>query len=223
MYMKKIKYAIFDFDGTLADSIGGITKAVNETAKEEKIDKSYTREEVTKFVGNGAKVLFMRAFNVTEFDSKTTKLYELFMNYYALYQLKEIEIYPNINDLLLYLNNNDVNIIIYSNKPYDILVDCMANLFKEVKILKCFGYNNEFVAKPKIDGIMKYFSLNNYDINEAIYVGDSPVDVKFAKALNIPSVACLYGYGDLKLIKEENPTYSVKSGKELLQLFKAIL
>ena len=63
-------YVIFDFDGTLADTLPGIEKTLNITAKKMNINKEFTKDETKNLIGGGAKRLFLRAFNFFELNDK---------------------------------------------------------------------------------------------------------------------------------------------------------
>lgn len=221
--MEKLKTIIFDFDGTIADSIIGIRYAVNKTLHDYHIDKEYTRKEVESFVGNGALVLFFKAFNYQKLDLENRAIYNDFMSNYEKYQIDYIEVYPHIKELFELLNENDINIMIYSNKPNKILNNCIKNLFRDINFKGIIGMKEGYTPKPNPDLLNKIIKDNGLAKDEIIYVGDSLVDIQFGNALNVEVIAALYGYGDISKMKKEKVYAFVNSSEELLEKCKKIL
>ena len=58
--MKKYKFAVFDLDGTLLDTLQDLANAVNYALEQQGMPKR-TLEEVRQFVGNGVRLLMIRA------------------------------------------------------------------------------------------------------------------------------------------------------------------
>ena len=98
-------YVIFDFDGTLADTLPGIEKALNITAKKMNINKEFTKDETKNLIGGGAKRLFLRAFNFSELNDKDLSLYNLFMDEYYKQQISNFVVYKNHKVRIIVKNN----------------------------------------------------------------------------------------------------------------------
>ena len=117
----KYKHVIFDFDGTLADTISGITYACNEVSKKYNINKVFTDKDVMIFIGKGSKHLFLSAFNLEDLDEHTSKMYDDFMTYYLSCQLDHLDLYENANN----------HIICILTKHYiSILITCKLRILK---------------------------------------------------------------------------------------------
>lgn len=56
--------------------------------------------------------------------------------------------------------------------------------------------------------------------SEIFYVGDESRDIEAAKNVNIPSVAVTWGYHSEKLLSEHQPTYTARSPSDLLVIFQ---
>ena len=74
----KFDFVVFDLDGTLINTLEGITVSVNHALKELKIPYEYSEEEVKTFIGRGARRLFRLAMK-REFSEEE---YELYLKYY---------------------------------------------------------------------------------------------------------------------------------------------
>ena len=211
-------YVIFDFDGTLADTLPGIEKALNITAKKMNINKEFTKDETKNLIGGGAKRLFLRAFNFSELNDKDLSLYNLFMDEYYKQQISNFVVYKNVLDVLKVLQENNINLIVYSNKPEEILNKCISNKFQNIKFLKVVGNNLSLPPKPDTTYFMKIVDELKIDLTRSIYVGDSIYDLEFANNLKIDCVICDYGYGNYVDIKNKKPKYLISNFNELLRI-----
>ncbi len=213
--MNKYKMAIFDFDGTLGDTIYGIAKGVNNTLKEFNYPFTYTVDEVKTFVGYGAERLFLRAFKFDKLDEKSKPIFDKFLKNYLLAQVNDVTAFPGIYDLLVSLNEKNIDIVVYSNKPGKILKDCCDILFKGIKIKNIFGNDVGFVPKPDVSQLNLYLKSQKVKNSEVIYIGDSKVDIQFGHNLHCDTIACAYGYNSLSDLVSEKPTFIVKNVKEM--------
>lgn len=212
----KYNWILFDFDGTLADTLKGIQVALNKTCKEFNIDKFYTYEECKNLIGGGAKRLFLRAFNLEDLTSLSNqKLYDFFMNEYYKEQVNNCEIYENVKDLLYFFKNNGCNLVVYSNKPQKILDECIEHFFSDIEFKYIVGDSFKYPPKPNLSWFNDFMKENNINKDEIIYVGDSEFDLNFAKNAGIACVILKYGYGNYKNIKENDRVKLIDNFKEL--------
>lgn len=208
----------FDFDGTLADTIKGIKIAVNNVLKTHGSNVSYNDKEVMNFVGNGSKTLFLKAFKQIEVNDSNIDLYNEFMNEYLLSQVNNLSIFPNVIKTLQNLNKLGINLYIYSNKPQEILDECVKNYFKDISFKLVLGSTTSFTPKPNKKYLLEYFNEHNIDIKKVLYVGDSIVDINFANTLNIDCLIYTYGYGDYSVVLKENPKYNFEKFEDILKI-----
>lgn len=208
----------FDFDGTLADTIKGIAIAVNKVLKNNNIDVSYTDNEVMSFVGNGSKTLFMKAFKQNGVDDNNIEFYNQFMKEYMLAQIDNLILFPNVIKTLQNLNELGVNLYIYSNKPQEILDECVKKYFDGINFKLVLGSSTSFTPKPNKKYLISYFNNHNIDINHVLYVGDSIVDINFANTIGVDCLIYTYGYGDYDVVLNEKPKYNFKNFEDILKI-----
>ena len=96
----KYKHVFFDFDGTLADTISGITFACNKVSEIYNVKKNFTDAQVQTFIGEGSKRLFLRAFDFEDLNNENQKMYDDFMYYYLNFQTEHISLYENCIEVL---------------------------------------------------------------------------------------------------------------------------
>lgn len=209
------KTIIFDFDGTLADTLIGILDALNDVSKSLNLGINFSYEYGKKLIGGGSKRLFLKAFNYEELNDKNIDIYNLFMDKYKKYQLSNFKLYKNVKEMLEFFNKNNINLIIYSNKPDNILKLCVEKSLGNINFVGVIGNTLKMLPKPDPSYLLNFLNAKNIDVPSCLYVGDSIYDLLLAKNMKIDCVICNYGYGDYKEIKKENPTYEIDDFKLL--------
>lgn len=193
----KFKYLIFDFDGTLCDSIKGITLALNRTFSYFNISRTVEDEETKTFIGDGAKILFLRAFKMTEDLKSFEPMYAKFLEYYGDSQSICCPSFKNVNETIKKLKMLGYKNIIYSNKPEQILLNCCKKFLNIDDYDYVYGITNEREPKPCTNFIESIINREHLNKDEIIYIGDSHVDYEFSQKLNVNFIFCNYGYGKI--------------------------
>jgi phosphoglycolate phosphatase len=109
---------------------------------------------------------------------------------------------------------------IYSNKPHDILLECVKITLNDIKFEFVLGNKTEDKPKPHPDSINKYIKEHNINKKDVVYVGDSPVDLRFAQNLEVDSIILTHGYWNEGNIKDANPTFFADNLRDILTYIK---
>ena len=72
--------------------------------------------------------------------------------------------------------------------------------------------------KPNPEGILKVIAALNVEPNEAVYVGDTCVDVQASRAAGMAAVSVLCGAGDSALLSMEGPDWIIQSPTDLPEI-----
>ena len=201
--------AIFDLDGTIADTIADLGDAVNYGLGVLGYE-GHTYEEYKKLVGNGAPVLCQRALPEGHKD-EADRLHELFREYYAEHYLDKTALYDGIVQALCELQNNGVRLAVATNKPQDFARDIVRALLPDVCFEAVLGGTAERPKKPDraiIDEVLFSCNERHYFIgrcapdalpafarNDKVYmIGDSNVDIQTAKNAELISIGCAWGF-----------------------------
>ena len=211
--MKKL--VIFDLDGTLLDTIGDIKYCIN-IVLEKNGYKTLSSEEVVKCLGYGAKKLVYLAAGKP--DDET--LERLFSEYVPLQEKSDNSLtvlYDGLEKVLTELKNKGYKLAIVSNKP-----DSVTQIVVEQK-LKKYGFdfvtgNRPELFNPKPDKSCVEYCLNalNVDKKDAIFVGDSEVDVKTFKSAGIDGIGVLWGFRPKSSLIEAGCEAFAENANELL-------
>lgn len=197
-----IKYIVFDFDGTLADTFDVIkTIALNEYSEYD-IDLELFKDE-------GAKGL-LKKLNIPRW-----KIPGMMLNVSAkLRNNKDIKLFPGIIDLLNRLNKN-YKIGILSSNSKEIIIDTL----KEYNIENLFEFvysDSSLFGKHLV--LKKMCNKYNIDPLDVIYVGDEDRDIVASKKVNIKTIAVTWGFNSKEKLSREKPEYLVDSPMQILEV-----
>ena len=185
-----MKTAIFDLDGTLADTLCDLADAINYGL--EKLGFPVHEYEKYKcMVGNGIIKLCERALPDDKKDY-TEKLHMLFNEYYGEHFLDKTRLYPDMKQTLEILAENSVSLAVATNKPQDFAREIIKKILPDIKFMKILGGCDERPKKPYPDIIHEI--LDGMSFSEAFMIGDSDVDIITAKNAGIYSIGCEWGF-----------------------------
>lgn len=207
--------AIFDLDGTIADTIQDLADAVNyglhEMGYPEHDLKSYK-----KFVGNGTEKLCFRALPDDKKDD-TEKLHSIFSGYYNSHFLDSTKLYPDIKNTLEKLSENNVTLAVATNKPQNFAREIIAALLPEINFIKILGGCNERPKKPD-SAVINEILTDLPEDNKIYMIGDSNVDIQTAKNANLISIGCAWGFRGRTELESAGADYVIESADEIIKI-----
>lgn len=206
---------IFDFDGTLADSVLDVWESVEYGAA---LAGGSLREEFKALRENAALPLekIMEAAEPSLPKEKLCQFEEDIRKHYRkINRFPNTVLYPGIYELLEELKKKKIPCYIVSAKPEEALE----------RVLKTKGWHTLFQGWFSVetkDGIIRtkaqtirVLLQNNPWLKAPVYVGDTYTDVIAARENGIECIGVLYGDGNSKKIAGENPDYLVENSWEL--------
>ena len=209
------RYAIFDLDGTLLDTLDDLTDSMNYMLGKHNFPLR-TRDEVRNFVGNGVRKLVERAVppEYKADEEFIDKFYDDFSLYYNSHSDIKTSPYPGTLDMLDKLIHSDFDIAIVSNKIDSAVKSLSAKFFGE-RIKSAIGEKPSIRHKPEPDMVFMAMEEMGADKENSIYIGDSEVDIQTAKNAGIPCISVLWGFKDRKFLEDSGATVIVESMEEL--------
>lgn len=184
------KALVFDLDGTLLDTLGDLRGSVNYALKKYGFPER-TTEEVRNFVGNGLKMLIIRALPRNAGETLVNAVLAEMKAYYAAHCTVLTTLYDGIIEALSALKAEGYPMAIVSNKA-DALVQQLRAYYFEGLIAVAAGESEQNARKPAPD--MVFSAMRALGVSQAIYIGDSEVDIQTAKNAGLPCLTVGWGF-----------------------------
>ena len=209
--MKKI--CIFDFDGTLANTMENIAFFVNKTLKEFGLPPIETKT-VNSFVGNGAAKLIDRALTHLNSPLPRKDVLNVYMSHYDSDPCHLVTIYEGIENALTLLKENGYELAVLSNKPHSSTSLIIEKLFPKNTFYMYLGKSEKFKIKPDPEAVN--YIAEGFSKENSFFIGDSDVDIKTGKNAKLNTIAVSWGFRSRDILKAENPDYIADSPEEML-------
>ena len=214
-----IKCAIFDLDGTLVNTIEDLGYATDYVLEQYGKEKKWTMDDYRMFVGNGAKKLVERAFEHTLSPDELEKAYEMFKVRYQQVLLDHAHIYDGIKEQLDILKEKGIKIAVVTNKPHLSAVKMVETLFGKGYFDLITGAKDDTPRKPDPPTPKATLKALDCKASEAIFFGDSDVDIKTAKNAGIEAIACSWGFRSFESLLAQSPSAIIDEQKYISKLF----
>ncbi|NLZ81379.1 MAG: HAD family hydrolase [Clostridiales bacterium] len=215
--MKKYSTVIFDLDGTLLNTLDDLSASVN-YALEVCGYPLRNVDEVRRFVGNGVEKLIERAVPEEASGEDTKACLDIFKVHYKDNMNNQTRPYDGIMEILENLKAKNIKIAVVSNKmDYAVKVLCenKFNGFIQVAI----GSSKGVAKKPAPDTVLEALRSLDSKSEEALFVGDSDVDMETAKNASITSVGVTWGFRDREILEAAGADFIIENPKELDSFF----
>lgn len=219
--MGKYRLIIFDFDGTLAITHKAIVFCMAKTFEYFNVEPP-ANETIQRTIG----LSLANSFKILHPPIETAEIpqwVETYRSYYRTEGEKYLDLFPGTREILQFARNSGVHLGVLSNKHVS-----FVNLFLEKLQIHNFfdlivGDNGEIRHKP--DPTVFYSMIkplfSELDNSQILVVGDTAVDLMFAKNASIDACWAAYGYGDRDRCLALKPTFTIEHLSELAVIINA--
>lgn len=202
------KTIIFDFDGTIVDSMAVILRVYSSLSSTHSL-KELSDEDI-------AKLKNMTPFEVIKFlDIPFYKIPQLLFeakNKYKDY-LSDLKPVPGLPFVLIDLQKH-YNLRILTSNSRNIVLNFLDN-----QKINCFesvsSEKNIFGKDKSLKKIIKELNLKKDNV---VYVGDEVRDIQACQKAGIDIISVSWGLNDFEILKKYKPTYLISDPQDLLNL-----
>ena len=209
--MKNKSLIIFDWDGTLMDSVGLIVDAMRYAA--EKHGLTVTDEATKSIIG----IALVDAFPLL-FPNDSDKYDELLATYseYYVKHCDNDKLFAGIKELIQDLHAQGKTLAIATGKKRKGLERVLPNSGIEA-FFTTTKTADETAGKPNPLMLEQILVETGTRIENAVFIGDSIHDIRMANNINMDSIAESYGCEKNEVLVNENTAILVNSVNELHQ------
>jgi len=217
----KYKGIIFDFDGTLVNTIEDLTDSLNCTLRELQ-QMEVTLDEGKHLIGRGLRNFIKDALPEAfrEDHAYVDQATELLKSEYQKRYITKTKPYAGIEALLATLKKEAIPFGINTNKPTDAAKYITKNLFNIEDFVDICGFSKNYPRKPDPTCALILAEKMAIQPSECLYIGDSLVDYETARNAKMDALMCEWGFGDKKELSNLEETQSIRSPKEILKVLK---
>ena len=209
----KYKLAIFDMDGTILDTLVDLAEAVNYALRKAGLPER-SLQEVRSYLGNGMLRLIRLAAPEDASAELLAELKETFTEYYKAHCSAHTRPYDGIVELIEELRSQGVKTAVVSNKP-DFGVQLLVQDYFPTSFDAAVGERIGIAKKPAPDSVNEVLRLLDISREEAVYIGDSEVDIETARNAGMTGVIVTWGFRDEDYLLSLKPDALVHDIKEL--------
>jgi phosphoglycolate phosphatase len=185
----------FDLDGTLVDTSGDLTAAVNHLL--ESVDRPLLSPETVKqYIGGGAKLMLQQGLEATGGipDNNFKPLYRQMLDYYEANVSVHSRPFDGALAVLDTLDDMGVRYAVVTNKFESLAVKLLTDLNLAHRMGCILGADSLGKENAKPSGAPIFEMIKRCGGGRAAYIGDSIYDMMAAKNASVPSVAVSFGF-----------------------------
>lgn len=220
MVDRKIDAVIFDLDGTLLDTIDDLADSCNMALRENGL-KEHSRDEIQSFVGNGIGVLMEKAVPGGKENPLFANVLLSMKKAYSMHWRNKTRPYDGVMDLLDSLKKGNVKVGIVSNKPDRQVKELAELFFSGYMDIGCALGEMESLGikrKPAPDSVLRVLEILKTKKENAIYVGDSDVDILTARNAGMDCLSVCWGFKTKDFLMEHGARVLVDHPMDILKL-----
>lgn len=219
--MKQIDAVLFDLDGSLVDTAPDFLRICNELLGEEG-QPAIDYETLRLSVSNGGRAVIQTAFKINEDHPSFERLLKEMLDRYETEPARDSHLFDEFDQLLYWLEENDIPWGVVTNKPARFTYPLMhqLNLFDRCAVIIC--PDDVKNSKPDPEGLLLACRRISKEPQHTLYVGDHLRDIEAGKAAGMFTLAVKFGY----LQPNEDPfhwgsDYIIDKPNELISLLKS--
>ena len=212
---------IFDFDGTLIDSVPDLADATNAMLTTLGKD-TYPIETIRNWIGNGSRLLVERALvgkvevaegelTVEEADHAEQIFFEAYRNLSG----SKTVAYPDVDSGLKQLKAAGYTLALVTNKPIRFVPKILQSFGWQDLFSEVLGGDSLSTKKPDPAPLLHVCEALNVSPEQAVMIGDSRNDILAGQNANMDTLGLSYGYNYGQDIRELNPTEAFDSFQAL--------
>ncbi|WP_141433539.1 HAD-IIIA family hydrolase [Bacillus sp. 03113] len=208
-----LKSVIFDFDGTLVDSLEVFISAFNKLADKHHYNKIKVEElDHLKSLSIKERCVYLN-FPLYKIPFISPELLSLYKQ-----AIKDISFMDGIKEMLTQLHAAGYELaIISSNAEKNIQEFLLHNDIQHISTIMC---SNKIFGKHRM--ITKFLKKKKLDSSQVIYVGDEERDVVASKKSGIKVIWVGWGYDSLEIAKKARPDFVVDQPNEIMSVLESL-
>lgn len=178
--------AVFDLDGTLADTSGDLIAAANACFDAPLLDPN--SDQATALRGGRAMLRLAQERRGHGDEADVDRLYPVLLEHYAKHIDRTTHLYDGVPEALEQLAEHGWILAICTNKPEGLAETLMARLGLRHRFQSLLGADSLEVRKPDPRHYTETVIQAGGSVPRSLLIGDTETDVKTAAAAGVPCI-----------------------------------
>ncbi|MGN0795478.1 MAG: HAD hydrolase-like protein [Christensenellales bacterium] len=214
--MKSYEYILFDLDGTLTNSEGGIKRCINYAMTCLNMD-TLSDDVLNSMIGPPF-VVSMKRLGMD--DATIEKAIKYYRMQYEIDGWFDNKVYDGIEDMLAVLKEKGYKLALATSKPMKFTLKIMDyfNLSRYFDFIGAADTDNKRGSKIEVINFV-FENMKIVDKKRVIMLGDRLYDVEGAKLAGIDSGGVLWGFGDREELENAGANYIFESPNDVKKFF----
>lgn len=209
----KYKLLIFDMDGTILNTLDDLTDTTNYALMQHKLP-THTLEEVRMMVGNGLAVLIEKAVPEGSDQVLKDKVLATYLSYYKEHCADKTRPYDGICETIQKARDMGYKTAVVSNKTDAAVQSLCEDYFKGLFDVS-IGDKEGVRRKPYPDSVEAVLEMLKVDKTDAVYIGDSDVDIMTAKNSGLDLIGVSWGFRGRDFLNEHGAQIIIDRAEQL--------
>ena len=206
---------VFDLDGTLLDTLQDLANSVNYALRQHGMPE-HTIDDIRRFVGNGVRLLMERAVPDGARNPQFEAAFATFRLHYMQHSLDTTRPYDGIPELIHELKARGCQMAVVSNKMMAATQELVHHFFPDIPVAIGEHEAAGIRKKPAPDTVFE--ALRQLEFGNAVYVGDSEVDIETARNSGLPCISVLWGFRSRDFLLAHGATTFAEHPLDVLKL-----
>lgn len=214
----RVEAVLFDLDGTLVDTLPDITWCLNQVLLEHGCP-ALTAETVRGYIGGGTTAMIERV--AAQFG--IADAIALHQRYVTLYQHNLVQFsrpFSGVLELLEGCRQLQLPLAIVTNKAEEMALQVSRTLLPQNAFGPILGHRTGRSLKPQPDVAWEAARRLSVDPQRCLFVGDTEIDLKTARAAGMYSAAVTWGYGLTHTLQAQAPNFCCEQPAGLLRILQ---
>lgn len=212
--MLRYHAVLFDLDGTLVDSYAALSDAVNFARRQHGFDE-LPPDAIRRFVGDGLEKLLERAFDGQAVPPSATEAFE---QRYDEICCTGSKILADVEMTLETLHACGVAMAVCTNKPTAFSRKILEFLNLATFFQAIVGPDVAGARKPQAQHVLRTLESTHCEPNDALFVGDMPIDVEAAHNSGIDVAVVSTGSSSSSALRAAGADHYLERLADLVQI-----
>ena len=203
-------------DGTVLNTLDDLATSVNYVLTRYGMPVHCT-EDYRRYFGNGIRYALESAVPKGTEETTIDQMLPVFKEHYNAHCLDKTRPYDGIPELMKALRDRGFKLAIVSNKIDSAVKELNAKFFSAY-VDVTIGEREGIRRKPAPDTVVQALKELKSSKHEAVYIGDSEVDLQTAANAGLPCISVLWGFREKDFLTEQGATVFANTPQEIYDL-----